>query len=43
MPQVFGPLGKSTEDLALWLKTVTNVEYYKNNPDPYVKIIPFDT
>ena len=37
-----GPLAKSTEDLALWLKVATNEDFYQGQIDPYVKNIPFN-
>jgi hypothetical protein len=39
---LIGPLGKSVDDIALWLKTVTDENYYKNSCDPYIKIFPFN-
>jgi Asp-tRNA(Asn)/Glu-tRNA(Gln) amidotransferase A subunit family amidase len=42
VPLCLGPLGRSSEDLALWMKIVTNNENFKDNFDPYTKIVPFD-
>lgn len=42
IPLCLGPLAKCTEGLALFMKTVTDPQYYRTEHDPYTKIIPFD-
>jgi Asp-tRNA(Asn)/Glu-tRNA(Gln) amidotransferase A subunit family amidase len=42
IPIVFGPLGKSVDDLALWMKTALT-EKYHTEPDPYIKLLPFNS
>ena len=37
-----GPLARSTEDLALRLKVVTDESHFEGEHDPYTKIFPFD-
>ena len=37
-----GPLGHSSEDLALFMKTATMKEFYANSEDPYIDIKNFD-
>lgn len=39
---VFGPLARSVEDLALWMKTTCD-ERHHSNPDPYHKMVEFNT
>lgn len=40
---ITGPLGKTIEDLALWLSTMSTEEYYNGRQDPYVKLRPFNS
>lgn len=44
IPLVMGPLAHSPNDLALFMKVMTDPKYYDNNPlsDPYTVIKPFD-
>lgn len=35
-------MGKSIDSLALWMKSMTNEQFYEGKNDPYVKIHPFD-
>lgn len=42
MRVVIGPLGKSTDDVALWMKVFLEQKYYKGQHDPFIKLIPFD-
>jgi hypothetical protein len=39
---VSGPMGHCVDDLALWMKVVTNEKFYGNNYDFYHKIFPFE-
>ena len=38
---VNGPMARSVDDLALWMKVALN-EQYQVDKDPYTKLIPFD-
>jgi Asp-tRNA(Asn)/Glu-tRNA(Gln) amidotransferase A subunit family amidase len=43
IPPVMGPMGKSVDDLALFMKVMTSEKYYtRSNRDPYRKIFTFD-
>ena len=42
VPACLGPLGHSSEDLALFMKTATTEKFYAGTEDPYVKIIEFN-
>lgn len=42
MRTVVGPLGKSVEDLALWMKVALELKHYRGQHDPFIKLIPFD-
>jgi hypothetical protein len=39
---VNGPLSTSVDSLALWMKNMTQEEFYQGEHDPYKKLIPFD-
>jgi hypothetical protein len=39
---VNGPMGRSIDSLALWMKAMTTEECYEGRPDPYMKLYPFD-
>lgn len=40
---ITGPLTKSVESAALWVKAMTTESFYNGNHDPYVRLIPFDS
>ena len=37
-----GPLSKSVNDLALWMKVVTEQKFYEGKHDAFTKLIEFD-
>ena len=38
---VYGPMARSVEDLALWMKAHLDPQHH--NEDPYMRYVPFDT
>jgi hypothetical protein len=39
---VNGPMARSIDSLALYMKIITNEQYYDEMIDPYIKLFPFD-
>jgi hypothetical protein len=40
---VNGPLSKSIDSLALWMKIATTEEFYLGQHDAYKNLVPFNT
>ena len=38
-----GPLSTSVDGLALWMSSLTQIDHYEGQCDPYIQLRPFDT